>query len=94
MDGSQKFEDNGDIVSRISRTHDNHVFVAMVVYYLTGGKVGRVTQGVPPAFLEGLNQDSIQHVMKSSGQNYQIIARQEDEAENTVNIVLTLVPAN
>lgn len=89
MEGSHQFKDNGDIVSRISQTHDNDVFVAMVAYYLTGGKVGRVTQRVPPAFLEGLNRESIRSVMKSSGQQYQIIARQE--VENTVKIVLALV---
>ena len=92
LDGSPVFEDNGDIVSRISHTHDNDLFAAMVVYYLTGGKVGRVTQRVPPAFLEGLNRESIRTVMKSSGQQYQIISRQEDEVENTVKIVLTLIP--
>ncbi len=58
MEGPHQFEED-DIVSRISQTHDNDLFVAMVAYYLTGGKIGRVTQQVPPAFLEGLNRKSI-----------------------------------
>ena len=92
MDGSYQFEDNGDIVSCISHTQDTDLFVAMVVYYLTGGNVGRVTQRVPPAFLEELNRESIPYVMKSSGQKYEIAARQEDEAKNTVKIILMLTP--
>ena len=92
MDGSYEFEDNGDIMSRISHTHDTGLFVAMVVYYLTGGQVGRVSQGVTPLFLETLKRESIPDVMKSSGQKYQIIGRKEDAATSVVEVVLKLIP--
>ena len=93
LDGSHEFEDNDDIMSRINQTQDPNLVMAMILYHNTHkGQVGKRSIGVSPAFFELAIAEELLDDMTSAGHKYQIIIREEDAANNAVEIVARYVP--